>query len=219
MQTVLRSTAVPGVSAASSRPAQGRRSLVCPLQAAAAPAAPAVHEHTEAPPQPLMDVEARRLAMAAERRQRAAERQRAETEDKWWEVDCPSNMLNVGSVQEMQAAIANASSAGVLAVVNFFAEECYACRSLQPKLRQMARDAPEVVFIKVNGSVDELRAYCEQAGITRIPYFHLYCGGERVSHFTANMRPEKLKLLRSEIAKHRSGSGEAATAAPMAAFC
>ncbi len=41
-----------------------------------------------------------------------------------WEVDCPSNMVNVSTVQELHSAIAAASSAGVLAVVNFFAEEC-----------------------------------------------------------------------------------------------
>lgn len=169
-----------------------------------------------------LDIESRRLALAAERRQRAAERQQ-EAEAKWWEVDCPSNMVNVSTVQELHSAIAAASSAGVLAVVNFFAEECYACRSLQPKLRQMARDAPEVAFIKVNGSKEELRAYCEQMDITRIPYFHLHRDGQRVAHFTANMQPEKLRLLRSQIAQHRSASSsnssEAPAMAPMAAFC
>lgn len=44
-------------------------------------------------------------------------------------------------------------AAGKLVVVNFFAPECYACKSMQPKLRQIARDNPDAVFLKVNGLV------------------------------------------------------------------
>lgn len=222
MQTALRSNIVSGVCLAACRtsgvvprPLAART----PCATAAVSTSSTAYEHTQ---MQALDVESRRLALAAERRQRAAEReQQAQAEAKWWEVDCPSNMVNVTTVQELQAAIASATASGVLAVVNFFAEECYACRSLQPKLRQIARDAPEVAFIKVNGSNEELRVYCEQMGISRIPYFHLYRDGQRVSHFTANMRPEKLRLLRSEIAQHRSGSSssEAPAMAPMAAFC
>jgi thiol-disulfide isomerase/thioredoxin len=46
-------------------------------------------------------------------------------------------------------------AAGKLVVVNFFAPECYACKSMQPKLRQIARDNPDAVFLKVNGLVSE----------------------------------------------------------------
>jgi hypothetical protein len=44
-------------------------------------------------------------------------------------------------------------AAGKLVVVNFFAPECYACKSMQPKLRQIARDNLDAVFLKVNGLV------------------------------------------------------------------
>lgn len=119
-------------------------------------------------------------------------------------MDCPSNMVNVHSVAELQAAVEGANAAGHLAVVQFFATDCYACKSMQPKMRQIARDNADAVFCKVNGAAsEELRQYCEDMGIDRIPYFHFYKDGRRVDHFSANMRPEKLQQLRLTIAAHR----------------
>eukprot|EP00877_Chromochloris_zofingiensis_P005418 jgi/Chrzof1/14878/Cz09g19090.t1 len=112
-------------------------------------------------------------------------------------------MVNVATVDELQSAVEFAADNHQLAVVNFFAGECYACKSMQPKLRQIARDNPDTIFVKVNGSIEELRQYCEEMDITKIPYFHLYREGKRVADFSANMRPEKLALLRAEIAANK----------------
>lgn len=122
-----------------------------------------------------------------------------------WEVDCPPNMTNVASLQELVDAVEAEQdpSSGRLVVVNFFAPECYACKSLQPKLRQIASNNPDVLFVKVNGLQGDLQQYCESMGITRIPYFHFYRANKRVAEFTANMRPEKLAMLRAEIAAHK----------------
>ena len=118
-------------------------------------------------------------------------------------MDCPPNMVNVDDPSQIAAALASESHAR-LVVVNFFSPECYACRSMQPKLRQIARDAgsERVVFLKVNGYVDSLREFCEAEGITQIPYFHFYRAGARVAAFSANMQPEKLRLLRRQIELH-----------------
>jgi thiol-disulfide isomerase/thioredoxin len=53
----------------------------------------------------------------------------------------------------LQTTVEDECAAGKLVVVNFFAPECYACKSMQPKLRQIARDNPDAVFLKVNGLV------------------------------------------------------------------
>lgn len=74
---------------------------------------------------------------------------------------------------------------------------------MQPKLRQIARDNPDALFLKVNGLVGDLMAYVEAMNITKIPYFHFYKHNKRVAEFSANMRPEKLRLLRAEIAAHK----------------
>ena len=120
-----------------------------------------------------------------------------------WEVNCPSNMINAKTLPELDVTVREACTSGRLVVVNFFAPECYACKSMQPKLRQIASSNPDTLFIKVDGFLDEFRGYCNDMGITKIPYFHLYRGNKRVSEFTANMRPEKLALLRAEIAAQK----------------
>jgi thiol-disulfide isomerase/thioredoxin len=121
-------------------------------------------------------------------------------------------MINISCLQELVDAVEAEQdpSTGRLVVVNFFAPECYACKSLQPKLRQIAGNNPDVLFIKVNGLQGDLQQYCESMGITRIPYFHFYRGNKRVAEFTANMRPDKLAMLRSEIAAHKPQAIKAA---------
>jgi thioredoxin-like negative regulator of GroEL len=113
-------------------------------------------------------------------------------------------MVNVDAPEQIEAAALGAESHARLVVVAFFSPECYACRSMQPKLRQIARDAGpgRVVMLKVNGYTDGLREYCEAEGITQIPYFHFYRSGARVAAFSANMQPEKLRLLRRTIELH-----------------
>lgn len=92
-----------------------------------------------------------------------------------WEVDCPDNMVNVRDLQQLQQLVEDSNAAGRLAVVQFFASDCYACKSMQPKMRQIARDHGEVLFIKLNGAAsEELGKYCEDMQIDRIPYFHFY---------------------------------------------
>lgn len=120
-----------------------------------------------------------------------------------WEVECPPNMQSITNLQELVQAVEAEESSGRLVVVNFFAPECYACKSLQPKLRQIASNNPDVLFLKVNGLEGDLQAYCDSMGITRIPYFQVYRANKRVAEFTANMRPDKLALLRAEIAAHK----------------
>jgi thiol-disulfide isomerase/thioredoxin len=53
----------------------------------------------------------------------------------------------------LQTTVEDECAEGKLVVVNFFAPECYACKSMQPKLRQIARDNPDALFLKVNGLV------------------------------------------------------------------
>ena len=128
-------------------------------------------------------------------------------------------MVNVATVAQLEAALELAAAAGKLAVVSFFSPECYACRSLQPKLRQIARERADrgVIFLKVNGFVDGLREYCEREDVTRIPYFHLYRHGARVAEFSANMQPERLRFLRSQVEAHSAPGADAGAAAEHAA--
>lgn len=175
--------------------------------------------HAEAPPASntvLTDAKRRELETLARRQAYEAEKAQELAAEgtglSWWEVDCPENMVNVLSLEQLKVAVEaeSCSSTGRLVVVNFFAPECYACKSMQPKLRQIARNNPDVLFLKVNGLTGDLKQYCEDMGITRIPFFHFYRANKRVAAFAANMRPEKLALLRAEIAAHKPQSLKAA---------
>lgn len=160
----------------------------------------------------------RRMELRAEMAAMRQKQQQAEAAV-WWEVDCPPNMVDVDSPAELASAIAAATSEGRLAVVNYFSPECYACRSMQPKLRQIAREsaARGVVFLKVNGFKDGLREHCEALGITRIPYFHFHTAAGLACEFTANMSPPALKRLRRELELHSGGAAAAASAEEVAA--
>lgn len=163
----------------------------------------------------MLETERRRMELRAEMAARRKQAQDAESAAvPWWEQDCPPNMVNVQSWDELASAIDSACAAGKLVVVNFFSPECYACRSMQPKLRQIAGDVREsVTFLKVNGFLDGLRDYCEEEGITQIPFFRFYRQKEMVAEFTANMQPQKLKLLRRNIELHSGAGAEAGAAA------
>lgn len=155
----------------------------------------------------LAEQQKRELETAARRQayeaQAAVQEVAEKTGQSWWEIDCPANMVNVQSLAELKTLVEAESTSNKLVVVNFFAPECYACKSLQPKLRQIARDNPDALFLKVNGLVGDLMEYVEAMEITRIPYFHFYKNNKRVAEFSANMRPEKLAMLRAEIAAHK----------------
>ncbi|KAK9814831.1 hypothetical protein WJX72_012322 [[Myrmecia] bisecta] len=148
-----------------------------------------------------MEAEQRR----EQRREAVSETAQAEAAGKgWWEACAADNMHTVSSVAEFKQHMKQARSQNKLIVTKYFAPWCHACRSLYPKLQQLARQNSEVLFIKVNAGEPELHKLCEQLGVDRLPYFHFYKGEEGlVSQFAANLTPSKLAKLRAEIARHK----------------
>ncbi len=66
-----------------------------------------------------------------------------------WEVGCPANMVLADSVADFENGLRQALSTYSLVVVDYFAPWCHACRSLYPKLRQIAAQHDDVMFLKV----------------------------------------------------------------------
>ena len=97
-------------------------------------------------------------------------------------------------------------------MLEFYVPACPACRSLAPKLRQLAADNPDVDFVTVNGEASpEMSAAVEALGVDRLPFFAVYRkGGERVSAFACNLR--RVAVLRAEIAAAKECVGECAAA-------
>jgi thiol-disulfide isomerase/thioredoxin len=118
----------------------------------------------------------------------------------WWELNAPPNMQSVTSPDEFSSAMESRLAAGEAVVVDFFAPWCRACRSLYPKLTQIAGRNPDIHFVKFNVEPESLRELSEKMGVDRLPYFHFYKGKQGlVSHFTANLNPAQLQKLRTEI--------------------
>lgn len=101
-------------------------------------------------------------------------------------------------------------------MLEFYVPACPACRSLAPKLRQLAADNPDVDFVTVNGEASpEMSAAVEALGVDRLPYFAVYRDGgsgerERVSAFACNLR--RVAVLRAEVAAAKECVGECAAA-------
>jgi thiol-disulfide isomerase/thioredoxin len=144
---------------------------------------------------------------AVKRRQAAELRRRKQRDElaagdpaQWWTVVTPSNMVTVSSCDSFNTALAN--NPGKLVVVNFFSPCCHACKTIFPKVKNLAVNNPEVVFLKVNGADEKLQAMCESMGITKIPFFQFYKNEQLLSSFAANLT--KISYLRAEIAAHKA---------------
>ena len=62
----------------------------------------------------------------------------------WWELNAPSNLISIESMSQFQKYLADIQGTSQLVVVDFFAPWCRACRTLFPKLKQIAGDNPDV---------------------------------------------------------------------------
>lgn len=123
---------------------------------------------------------------------------------KWWHQHTPiPNVFVISSKAEFFRLVGEASVANKLLVCKFFTENCYACRSLAPKYTRLATDNEDVWFAKLNGSNEELQPLFDDLEITKVPYVQMYLDNKVVSQFTASLDPQKLAMLRTEIAFHK----------------
>lgn len=157
---------------------------------------------------PHPDALKRRQEAEQQRRQRERERAEAEAQEasglKWWEGTLPANMINVLSAYQLDYLTHQANAEGKLVLMNFFTEDCFTCRTLHPKLKKIALDNPDVLFLKLNGSSEALRELFVQNRVTKVPLFQCVRNGWVRSSFSASLAPEKLAYLRAEIAANKS---------------
>lgn len=123
-------------------------------------------------------------------------------EDDSWCVndrDVPKNIIHVTSPKHLKSLIMNPEELRIGVVVDFFAPSCNACKSMWPKLKQLASQNQEIVFAKVDTSKKELSAMAEGLNVPKLPWFLIFQGsaGDLRSSFTANLTT--LDVLRAEI--------------------
>ncbi|XHM95813.1 thioredoxin family protein [Peterkaempfera sp. SMS 1(5)a] len=68
-------------------------------------------------------------------------------------------------------------------LVSFWAEWCSACRQIDPALKQVAADHPEVRVVRLN--IDDSPASAASAGVTSIPTLKIYQSGTVVKTMTS----------------------------------
>lgn len=83
--------------------------------------------------------------MELERQARA----QVEADNAWWQqAEAASNMRHAASQREFKQLILSAAP-GQLVLVDYFRPSCHACRSISPKLKQLAEQNPDLLIVKV----------------------------------------------------------------------
>ncbi|PRW56015.1 Thioredoxin-like 1- chloroplastic [Chlorella sorokiniana] len=152
-----------------------------------------------------LDGRSRKLELQAEAR--AA----LEADNSWWKdaADAPANLVSAASKAEYKATILNAAP-NQLVVVDYLKASCGACRRLYPKLQQIAVQNPDALFVKVNVDLSqEMRELGQGLGVSHLPWFHIWRGGQLVASFSANVTT--VATLRAEIAAHKACEHPACT--------
>ncbi|XP_054005072.1 thioredoxin-2 [Hylaeus anthracinus] len=103
--------------------------------------------------------------------------------------------IHVENAEDLESKLASAGDK--LIVIDFYATWCGPCKMIAPKIEELSKEMPDVVFLKVD--VDECEDVAEKYKITSMPTFILLKNGKQVESFSgANY--EKLK---STILQHK----------------
>lgn len=118
---------------------------------------------------------------------------------RWWDKGTTPNMREVHSAQELIDSLVNAGDK--LVVLSFFSPGCGACRSLHPKICQLAEMNGDVEFVKVNH--EENKSMCYSLNIHVLPFFQLYRGAQgRLCSFSCTNAT--IKKFKDALAKHNT---------------
>ncbi|CAN7080301.1 unnamed protein product [Brassica oleracea var. botrytis] len=93
---------------------------------------------------------------------------------RWWEKSTKVNMSEIHSANHLVDSLLNAGDR--LVVLDFYSPGCGGCKSLHPKICQLAESNPNVMFLKVNQ--EELRTMCHGLNVHVLPFFKFYRGAE-----------------------------------------
>ena len=104
------------------------------------------------------------------------------------------SVAHIASLAEFKTAIA----ASRLTVVDFFAKWCGPCKAIAPQIETLAKQKPNVAFVKVD--VDEAQDVAAEYRIRAMPTFMLFKGGNRVEMFEG----ADWNRLLAAVAQHES---------------
>ncbi|CAA7022496.1 unnamed protein product [Microthlaspi erraticum] len=118
---------------------------------------------------------------------------------RWWEKSTKHNMLEIHSADDLVDSLLNAGDR--LVVLDFYSPGCGGCKSLHPKICQLAESNPNVMFLKVNQ--EELRTMCHGLNVHVLPFFKFYRGAEgKVCSFSCTIAT--INKFKKALDKHGS---------------
>lgn len=116
---------------------------------------------------------------------------------RWWEKTIKPNMEEIHSAQELVDALKNAGDK--LVIVDFYSPGCGGCKSLHPKICQLAEQNPDAIFLQIN--YEKLKPMCHALHIHVLPFFRFYRGAQgKVCSFSCTI--STINKFRSALAKH-----------------
>ncbi|VYS71074.1 unnamed protein product [Arabidopsis thaliana] len=126
---------------------------------------------------------------------------------RWWEKSTNHNMLEIQSANHLVDSLLNAGDR--LVVLDFYSPGCGGCKSLHPKICQLAETNPNVMFLKVNQ--EELRTMCHGLNVHVLPFFKFYRGAEgKVCSFSCTIATiNKFKKALDKHGSERCSLGDA----------
>ncbi|KAK7280701.1 hypothetical protein RJT34_25768 [Clitoria ternatea] len=107
-------------------------------------------------------------------------------------------VIGVHTVESWKEHLQRGNDTKKLIVVDFTASWCGPCRFIAPLLAEIAKNTPEVIFLKVD--VDELKTVAEEWSIEAMPTFLFLKEGNLVDKVVGAQK-EELELT---LAKHLS---------------
>ncbi|KAG8379199.1 hypothetical protein BUALT_Bualt07G0063800 [Buddleja alternifolia] len=116
---------------------------------------------------------------------------------KWWEKSIQPNMVEIQSAQQFVDYLLNAGDR--LVIADFYSPGCGGCKTLHPKICQLAELNPNAIFLKVN--YEQHKAMCYALHVHVLPFFRFYRGTEgRVSSFSCTNAT--IKKFKDALSKH-----------------
>jgi len=122
-----------------------------------------------------------------------------ETGTEWWQAEAPANFMDVHSLEELNQVLESSQEQNKLLVVEFYKQDCPACKSMYPKVLKIAGHYADVQFVKVD--TVQTPEVVKPLGIELVPYFHMYNGSSgRLASFSCNLM--QISRLKNTLEAH-----------------
>ncbi|KAK6787659.1 hypothetical protein RDI58_016184 [Solanum bulbocastanum] len=114
----------------------------------------------------------------------------------WWEKTLKPNMVEINSAQLVDSLLKDGDR---LVIIDFYSPGCGGCKTLHPKMCELAESNPNAIFLKVN--YEELKSMCNVLHIPVLPFFRFYKGAQgKVSSFSCTNAT--IKKFKDTVARY-----------------